>query len=106
MIDASGFKVWPREVEEVLYAHPSVREAAVVGVRDDYRGETVKAFVVLKDKSGKIDADVLREYCKTELAPYKVPKLIEFRDELPKTLVGKILRRKLREEAAASTLAK
>ncbi|HYB02963.1 MAG TPA: long-chain fatty acid--CoA ligase, partial [Nitrososphaerales archaeon] len=106
MIDASGFKVWPREVEEVLYAYPSVKEAAVVGVRDDYRGETVKAFVVLKDKSAKMDADNIREYCKTQLAPYKVPRIIEFRDELPKTLVGKILRRKLREEAAASTLAK
>lgn len=100
MIDASGFKVWPREVEEVLYANPAVKEAAVVGIKDAYRGETVKAFIVLKDKSNNPGADAIREYCKTQLAPYKVPKVIDFRDELPKTLVGKILRRKLREESA------
>lgn len=98
MIDASGFKVWPREVEEILYAHPSVKEAAVVGVKDEYRGESVKAFIVLKDKSNNPGAEAIKEYCKTELAPYKVPKIIEFRDELPKTLVGKVLRRKLRED--------
>ncbi len=107
MIDASGFKVWPREVEEVLFSHPAIKEAAVVGVRDDYRGETVKAFIVLKDKTKENPGiDEIREYCKTQLAPYKVPRIIEFRDELPKTLVGKILRRKLREEGAASTLSK
>ena len=107
MIDASGFKVWPREVEEVLFTHPAIKEAAVVGVRDAYRGETVKAFVVLKDKTKENpSADEIREYCKTMLAPYKVPKIIEFRDELPKTLVGKILRRKLREEGAATALSK
>jgi long-chain acyl-CoA synthetase len=106
MIDASGFKVWPREVEEVLYAHPAVKEAAVVGVRDDYRGESVKAFIVLKDKTATVDVDVIREYCKTQLAPYKVPRIVEFRDELPKTLVGKILRRKLREDAASADLSK
>ena len=106
MIDVSGFKVWPREVEEVLYTHPAVKEAAVVGVRDDYRGEAVKAFIVLKDKTANMDIDAIREYCKTQLAPYKVPKIIEFRDELPKTLVGKILRRKLREEAASANLSK
>lgn len=103
MIDASGFKVWPREVEEVLYAHPSVKEAAVVGIRDDYRGESVKAFIVLKDKSNNPGADAIREYCRTQLAPYKVPRVIEFRDELPKSLVGKILRRKLRDDEAASS---
>ncbi len=106
MIDASGFKVWPREVEEVLYAHPSIKEAAVVGVRDEYRGETVKAFIVLKDKSSNPGVETIREYCKTQLAPYKVPKIIDFRDELPKTLVGKVLRRQLREESAPDSLLK
>jgi long-chain acyl-CoA synthetase len=100
MIDASGFKVWPREVEEVLFTHPDIKEAAVVGIRDDYRGETVKAFIVLKDKNKNPGAEAIREFCKTQLAPYKVPRIIEFRDELPKTLVGKILRRKLRDESA------
>jgi len=101
MIDASGFKVWPREVEEVLFTHPNIKEAAVVGVRDDYRGESVKAFIVLKDKNNNPGAEAIREFCKKELAPYKAPRVIEFRDELPKTLVGKVLRRKLREESAA-----
>jgi long-chain acyl-CoA synthetase len=103
MIDASGFKVWPREVEEVLYAHPDVKEAAVIGVKDEYRGETVKAFVVLKDKTKNPGAEAIRDYCKTQLAPYKVPKIIEFQDELPKTLVGKVLRRKLREQSNTSS---
>ena len=102
LIDASGFKVWPREVEEVLYSHPDVREAAVVGVKDQYRGETVKAFIVLKDKDKNPGEDEINSYCKSQMAPYKVPRIIEFRDELPKTLVGKVLRRKLREEASAN----
>lgn len=102
LIDASGFKVWPREVEEVLYSHPEVKEAAVVGIKDEYRGETVKAFVVLKDKAKNVSTEDLRTFCKSLMAPYKVPKIIEFRDELPKTLVGKVLRRKLREEGTSS----
>lgn len=102
LIDASGFKVWPREVEEVLYTHPEVKEAAVVGIKDEYRGETVKAFVVLKDKTKNVSTEDLRTFCKSLMAPYKVPKTIEFRDELPKTLVGKVLRRKLREEGTSS----
>lgn len=106
MIDASGFKVWPREVEEVLYANPAIREAAVVGIKDEYRGETVKAFIVLKDNSKNPGAEAIEEYCKTQLAPYKVPKVIEFREELPKTLVGKVLRRKLREDSDTKTSAK
>ena len=99
IIDASGFKVWPREVEEVLFSHQNVKEAAVVGVRDPYRGETVKAFVVLKNKDVNTDAENIRAFCKPQMAAYKVPRIIEFRDELPKTLVGKVLRRKLREES-------
>jgi len=101
-INASGFKVWPREVEEVLYSHPDIKEAAVVGVKDQYRGENVKAYIVLKDKNRNPGAEEIREYCKKLLVPYKVPKIIEFRDELPKTLVGKVLRRKLREEGTSS----
>ncbi|MEM4504114.1 MAG: long-chain fatty acid--CoA ligase, partial [Archaeoglobaceae archaeon] len=88
------------EVEEVLYEHPAVLEAAVIGVPDPYRGETVKAFIALKPEyKGKVSEDEIIKFCKERLAAYKVPKIIEFRDELPKTLVGKILRRALREEA-------
>jgi long-chain acyl-CoA synthetase len=97
MIIASGYNVYPRDVEEVLYAHPAVQEAVVIGVPDPYRGETVKAFVVLKEGQ-KMTEEALSEYCSAHLAPYKRPKIIEFRDALPKTNVGKILRRKLREE--------
>jgi len=86
-------------VEEVLYQHPAVKEAAVVGVPDAYRGETVKAFVVLKEGyEGQVDEEELKAFAKERLAAYKVPKLWEFREELPKTAVGKILRRHLREE--------
>lgn len=95
MIIASGFKVWPREVEDVLYDHPAVREAAVVGVPDDYRGETVKAVVALKSDC-RTDAAGLEAHCRANLAPYKVPRLYEFLDDLPKTLTGKIIRAAVR----------
>jgi len=95
VIVASGYKVWPREVEDVLYAHPAVREAAVVGVPDDYRGETVAAFVALRPGED-VDADALIAHCRGRLAAYKAPRTIEVRDELPKTSSGKILRRELR----------
>jgi long-chain acyl-CoA synthetase len=99
MIDVSGLKVWPREVEEVLYEHPAVNEAAVVGVADAYRGETVKAYVTLKPGyQGKVTEEDIIKFCKEKIATYKAPRLVEFRDSLPKTLVGKILRRTLREE--------
>lgn len=98
LIDASGFKVWPREVEEVLFTHPDIKEAAVIGVSDRYRGETVKAFVVLKDKNINPGSEQIRAFCKERIAPYKVPKIVEFVDDLPKSLVGKVLRRKLREK--------
>ena len=97
VINASGFKVYPREVEEVLYQHPDVVEAVAVGVPDEYRGETVKAFVVRKQGSFVTEQDLV-SYCKEDLAPYKVPKLVEFRDELPKSAVGKLLRRVLADE--------
>ena len=94
-INAAGYKVWPREVEDVLYAHPAVREAAVVGVPDDYRGETVKAFVSLR-AGRSADEPELIEFCKERMAAYKYPREIEILDELPKTSSGKILRRELR----------
>ncbi len=99
LIDASGFKVWPKEVEEVLFTHPDIKEAAVIGVKDQYRGETVKAFIVLKNKDKNPGVEAIQAFCRSQIAPYKVPRLIEFREELPKTLVGKVLRRKLREES-------
>ncbi|WP_230196370.1 class I adenylate-forming enzyme family protein [Streptomyces coriariae] len=95
MINASGFKVWPREVEDVLYTHPAVREAAVVGVPDGYRGETVKAYISLRP-GADADADTLATYCKDRLAAYKYPRQVEILPDLPKTASGKILRRELR----------
>ncbi|MFF1442588.1 class I adenylate-forming enzyme family protein [Streptomyces sp. NPDC058295] len=95
MINASGFKVWPREVEDVLYTHPAVREAAVVGVPDGYRGETVKAYISLRP-GADADADTLAAYCKDRLAAYKYPRQVVILPDLPKTASGKILRRELR----------
>ena len=98
MILASGFNIYPREVEEVLFSHPAVEEAAVLGVPDPYRGETVAAVIVLKagyTPGDETRADILA-YCKKELTPYKVPKIVEFRESLPKTLVGKVLKRELK----------
>lgn len=97
MIIAGGFNIYPREVEEVLFMHPAVQEAAVVGVPDPYRGETVKAYVVLKN-GAQATADELIAHCRRHLAAYKVPKQLEFRTDLPKSLVGKVLRRVLLEE--------
>ncbi len=96
MILVSGFNVYPNEIEEVVIAHPKVLEAAAVGIPDEKSGEAVKLFVVKKDASLK--EDELIEYCRQNLTGYKVPKSVEFRTELPKTNVGKILRRELREE--------
>jgi len=103
LIVASGYNVYPREVEEVLYECPGVSEAVVVGVPDPYRGETVKAFVVRESGSG-LDEEEVIEFCRDRLAAYKVPKAVEFREELPKSTVGKILRRVLagEEREAAS----
>lgn len=98
MINASGFKVWPREVEDVLYSHPAVREAAVVGVPDAYRGESVKAYVSLRPGASPEPAE-LAAYCKERLAAYKYPRAVEILAELPKTTSGKILRRELRHRA-------
>ncbi|MER7186034.1 AMP-binding protein, partial [Streptomyces hyaluromycini] len=101
MINASGFKVWPREVEDVLYTHPAVREAAVVGVPDGYRGETVKAYISLRPGSAT-DPDDLALYCKERLAAYKYPRQVEILPDLPKTASGKILRRELRSRPQQS----
>ncbi|WP_134699955.1 AMP-binding protein [Ammoniphilus sp. YIM 78166] len=98
MINASGFNVYPREVEEILFEHEAVMEAAVIGVPDPYRGETVKAFIVLKEGAHTTSED-LDDFCRARLSAYKVPKHYEFRKELPKTLVGKVLRRALVEES-------
>jgi len=99
-INAAGYKVWPREVEDVLYGHEAVREAAVVGVPDEYRGETVKAFVSIK-AGAQVDAEQLISFCKERMAAYKYPRQIEFVDELPKTASGKVLRRELRDKEVA-----
>ncbi|MGH1565345.1 AMP-binding protein [Mumia sp. DW29H23] len=95
LINAAGYKVWPREVEDVLYTHPAVREAAVVGVPDEYRGETVHAFVSLQPGASATEAELIA-HCRERMAAYKYPRAIGFVDELPKTASGKILRRELR----------
>jgi len=94
MLKTSGFQVWPREIEEVLAAHPAVMEVGVAGVPDEMKGEVAHAWVVLK-AGHTATAEELRMYCREQLAPYKVPARIEFRSELPKTMVGKVLRRAL-----------
>jgi long-chain acyl-CoA synthetase len=97
MIKSGGMNVYPREVDECLCGHPKVKEACVVGIPQDLRGEKIKAFVVLKEGVSATATEIL-EYCRQRLAKFKVPKQVEFRAELPKTLVGKVLRRKLLEE--------
>ena len=97
-INVSGFKVWPRDVEDVLYKHPAIKETSVVGVPDPYRGETVKAFVSLRDEfKDSVTCDELIEFCKDRMAAFKYPRKIEIIDELPKTTSGKVLRRVLRQ---------
>lgn len=97
MIIAGGFNIYPREIEEILYEHEKVKEVVVAGIPDPYRGETVKAYIVLKDHQ-HATAEEFNEYARKHLAAYKVPHIYEFRDDLPKTAVGKILRRALVEE--------
>jgi long-chain acyl-CoA synthetase len=100
MIIASGFNIYPRDIEEVLYEHPKVQEAVAAGVPDRYRGETVKAYIVLRPGESATEQEFL-DYCRTKLAAFKVPRIIEFRDSLPRTIVGKVLRRQLIEEEKA-----
>ena len=94
-INAAGFKIWPREVEDVLFAHPAVAEVSVVGVPDPYRGETVKA-VVVRRRGAEVTGPELIAFARERLAAYKYPRIVEFRDELPKTISGKIRRTELR----------
>jgi long-chain acyl-CoA synthetase len=97
LIISAGFKIFPREVEEVLYQHPKVKEAVVYGFPDAYRGEVVKAVIVPQEGVKLTETEIL-DYCQSCLAAYKLPKVIEFRPELPKSMVGKVLRRTLREQ--------
>ncbi len=99
MIITGGFNVYPRDVEEVLYEHPKILEAGVIGVKDERSGERVKAFVVLKEGETATEAEII-DFCRTRLTAYKVPKRVEFRKELPKNNIGKLLRRLLREDEA------
>jgi len=96
MIVAAGYNIFPQEVDEILFQHPKILEACTIGVPDEYRGETVKSYIVVK-AGESLDREEVINYCKERLAAYKVPKIIEFIDELPKSAVGKILRRKLKE---------
>jgi long-chain acyl-CoA synthetase len=105
MIIAGGYNIYPRDVEEVLYEHPKVLEAAVAGIPDRYRGETVKAYVVLKPGETATPEDITA-FCRQRLAAYKVPKMVEFRESLPKTMIGKILRRQLVEDEAKARAAR
>jgi long-chain acyl-CoA synthetase len=97
MIIAGGYNIYPREVEEVLFEHPKIKEAIVIGVPDEYRGETVKAFVVVNDGAA-LTTDEITAFCRERMAAYKVPRIVEFRESLPKSGVGKYLRRALRDE--------
>jgi fatty-acyl-CoA synthase len=102
MINAAGFKVWPTEVESILYKHPAVKEACVIGVPDERRGETVKAFVVLHDHAkGTVTEEAIIEWAKGQMAAYKYPRIVQFMDRLPLSGSGKILWRKLQEEELA-----
>jgi long-chain acyl-CoA synthetase len=104
MIVASGYKVWPRDVEDVIYQHPAVRETAVVGEPDPYRGETVKAFVAIKEGMEEtVTPEEIISFCKERMAAYKYPRQVEFVSEIPKTLTGKFLRRSLREKDKSQT---
>jgi long-chain acyl-CoA synthetase len=100
MVNVGGFKVYPREVEDLLFEHPNIKEAGVVGMPDPFSGEAVKAFVVLKDPSKPLTEQEVIDFCLKRLAKFKAPKKVEFVSELPKTLIGKVLRRKLRESTS------
>jgi long-chain acyl-CoA synthetase len=99
LIKYKGYSIFAKDVEDVLYAHPQVKSAGVIGVDDTSVGQRIKAIVVLQsDARGKVGEEVLRNYCREHLAEYKVPHVIEFRGELPKTDVGTVSRRELRDE--------
>ena len=98
MINCSGYKVWPAEVEAMLYAHPAIQEACVIGARDEYRGETVKAVVVLRNDSKSVSPKDIIDWAREKMAAFKVPRFVDFVDALPKTATGKILWRELQEK--------
>lgn len=102
IIIAGGFNIYPNEIDDILFGHPKIAEACTIGVPDQYRGETVKAYLVLQEGE-KLTAEEVQNYCRESLAPYKIPKVIEFIDELPKSGVGKILRRVLKEKEMEKT---
>ncbi|MGO8878916.1 MAG: AMP-binding enzyme, partial [Desulfomonilaceae bacterium] len=95
MIISGGFNIYPRDVDEVLFSHPKILEACAIGVPDDYSGERIKAYVVLKERETANTGEII-DYCKKNLAKYKIPKYVEFVDSLPKSAIGKILRKELR----------
>ncbi len=105
MIIAGGYNIYPVEIDNILFSHPKILEACTIGVADAYRGETVKAFVVVKPGE-TLTEDEVKKFCKDNLAAYKVPRFVEFIPELPKTAVGKILRRKLRDMETAKAAKK
>jgi long-chain acyl-CoA synthetase len=105
MIIAGGYNIYPREIEEVLYEHPKVKEAVAYGVPHPYRGETVKVAIVLKEGETATPEEII-EFCRERLARFKVPKIVEFRESLPKSLIGKVLRRVLVEEEKAKLAGK
>ena len=99
MINCSGFKVWPAEVEAMLYAHPDIQEACVISAKDAHRGETVKAVVVLKVAArGKVEPEAIVAWAREKMAAFKAPRLVEFVEALPKTATGKVFWRKLQED--------
>ena len=107
MINASGFKVWPAEVENLLFSHPAVQEACVIAARDDYRGETVKALIVLRPGwQGRVSAADIEAWSREHMAAFKVPRLVEFVDALPKSGSGKVMWRVLQERESARLSAK
>jgi fatty-acyl-CoA synthase len=102
MINASGYKVWPAEVEMLLYKHPAVQEACIIAARDAYRGETVKAVVVLRaEAKGKTTADDIIGWARDNMAAYKAPKIVQFVESLPKSGSGKVMWRLLQDQEAA-----
>jgi len=102
LIKYKGYSIFAKDVEDVLYGHPQIKAAGVIGVADASVGQRIKAIVVLQgDARGKVSEDEIKAYCRLQLAEYKVPHIVEFRGELPKTDVGKVSRRELREEISA-----
>jgi fatty-acyl-CoA synthase len=102
MINAAGYKVWPAEVETMLYAHPDIQEACVIASRDAHRGETVKALIVLKpDRAGKVGAEDIIGWCRNRMAAYKIPRVVQFAEALPKSATGKVQWRQLQEQELA-----